>query len=197
MTICSCIMIHARSLSQISKQLIKHAKYSQTNTIAMVLRLFENMHGNCLIKINIAARHPWLSGHVNPGRSSGWCGRACIIRFFWSNDPGRSMACVALLIWSAPFISRGGWEVVLHVREGQNHLFTSHFLHLHCGEDGAGGVWRPLLRRRVRGLFRRRWSWRGRLLAVEREGHGWLHLSLSRPSSPSPSHVSSSNPSRR
>jgi hypothetical protein len=107
------------------------------------------------------------------------------------------MECVALLIWSAPFISRGGWEVVLHVREGQNHLFTSHFLHLHCGEDGAGGAWRPLLRRRVPELFRRCWSWRGRLLAMKREGQGWLRLSLSRPSSSSPTRVSSSNPSRR
>jgi hypothetical protein len=78
---------------------------------------------------NIAARHPWLSGHVNPGRSSGW--RSRVHRpFFWSNDPGRPMASVALLIWSAPFVSRGGWGVVLHVREGQIHLFTSHFLHL-------------------------------------------------------------------
>jgi hypothetical protein len=106
------------------------------------------------------------------------------------------MACVALLIWSAPFVSRGGWKVVLHVREGQNHLFTSHFLHLHCGEDGAGGAWRPLLRRRIWGLFRRRWSWRGRLLAMKREGQRWLRLSLSRPSSPSPTRFSSSNPSR-
>jgi hypothetical protein len=87
--------------------------------------------------------------------------------------------------------------VVLHVREGQNRLFTSHFLHLHCGEDGAGGAWRPLLRRRVRGLFRRHSSWRGRLLAMKREGQGWLCLSLSCPSSPSPTRVSSSNPSRR
>jgi hypothetical protein len=107
------------------------------------------------------------------------------------------MACVALLMWSAPFVSHGGWEVVLHVREGQNRLFTSHFLHLHCGEDGAGGAWRPLLRRRVRELFRRRSSWRGRLLAMKREGLGWLRLSLSCPSSPSPTHVSSSNPSCR
>jgi hypothetical protein len=53
-----------------------------------------------------------------------------------------------------------------------NRLFTSHFLHLHCGEDGAGGAWRPLLCRRVRELFRRRSSWRGRLLAMKREGLG-------------------------
>jgi hypothetical protein len=117
--------------------------------------------------------------------------------FFRSSDPGRSMACVTLLIRSAPFVSRGDWEVVLHVHEGQNRLFTFHFLHLPCGEDEAGGAWRPLLRRRVRGLFQRRWSWRGRLLAMKREGQGWLRLSLSRSSSPSPIRVSSSNPSRR
>jgi hypothetical protein len=40
-------------------------------------------------------------------------------------------------------------------------------------------------------LFRRRWSWRGRLLAMKREGQGWLRLS------PSPTHVSSLNPSRQ
>jgi hypothetical protein len=76
--------------------------------------------------------------------------------------------------------------MVLHVREGQNCHFTSHLLLLNCGEDGAGGAWRPLLRRRVRGLFRRRWSWRGRLLAMKREGQGWLRLFLSRPSIPVP-----------
>jgi hypothetical protein len=32
---------------------------------------------------------------------------------------------------------------------------------------------------------------------MKREGQGWLHLSLSRPSSPNPTRVSSSNPSRR
>jgi hypothetical protein len=71
--------------------------------------------------------------------------------FFRSSDPGRPMVRVALLISSAPFVSRGGWEVVLHVSEGQNHLFASHFLQLHCEEDGAGDAWRRANHRRVQG----------------------------------------------
>jgi hypothetical protein len=71
-----------------------------------------------------------------------WSTCMCLHRpFFRLSDPGCPMACVVLLIWSAPFISRGGWEVVLHVHEGQNRLFAYHFLHLQSGEDGAGGAW--------------------------------------------------------
>jgi hypothetical protein len=61
--------------------------------------------------------------------------------------------------------------VVLHIREGQNQLFVSHFLHLHCGKDREGGAWRWLLRRRVRG-FPCALVMEGRLLAMEREGQG-------------------------
>jgi hypothetical protein len=35
--------------------------------------------------------------------------------------------------------------------QGQNRLFLSHFLLLYCEEDGAGGAWRRVRRRRVRG----------------------------------------------
>jgi Uma2 family endonuclease len=47
----------------------------------------------------------------------------------------------------------------------QNRLFLSHFLLLYCEEDGAGGAWRRVRCRRVRGERSRRPSpcpWRER-----------------------------------
>jgi hypothetical protein len=76
--------------------------------------------------------------------------------------------------------------VVLLARQGQNRHFLSHFVLPSSRRTRVATAASPP----GTGLFRRRWSLRVCLLAMEREGQGLLLLSLSRPSSPNPTRVS-------